>query len=161
MELAGVETAPPVVGDSGASMSTGWDPKTMPVTAEYESGFARIFGKRNPTRGRWVYDSQGNAIPADQYVAASATHVPVVSDVYMDGAATADGVDIGSRRKREEYKRRNGVVDSSDVSSTWVRKRREAQDARASEITKQTVAELSNVDRHNLRNAVDQMRKKR
>lgn len=143
-------------------MSTGKDPKTMPGTAEFRDGYDRAFGQRKPQRGRWIYDTQGNAISADEYVTPEeARNAPICVDRFMEGASTIDGVDIGSRRKRKEYMRRNGVADSSDVSSKWVQGRREEKQRRASEITHQTVAELSNVERHNLPNAVDQMRRKR
>lgn len=144
-------------------MSTGRDPKTMPGTAEFREGYDRLYGDRKPQRGRWIYDTaQQKLVPAEDYrPPEEARNAPVMVDRFMEGASTADGVDIGSRRKREEYKRRNGVSDSSDVSPEWVRKRRADREARTTEATRQAVVELSKVERHNLRNAVDHMKGKR
>ena len=40
----------------------------------------------------------------------------VLTDLYMDGQATVEGIDIGSRRKRREYMKRTGSLDASDFS---------------------------------------------
>ena len=62
------------------------------------------------------------------------THVPIVSDLYMDGHVTVDGVDIGSRRKRQDYMRRTGSLDASDFSHGYYeneRKHRERAEERS------------------------------
>lgn len=51
-------------------------------------------------------------------------HVPVFTDLYMDGQATVDGVDIGSRRKRREYMRATDSLDASDFSRGYYEKER-------------------------------------
>jgi len=44
-----------------------------------------------------------------------------VTDLYMDGTRTADGIDIGSRKKRRDYMRAAGVADVSDYTETWAK----------------------------------------
>lgn len=46
-------------------------------------------------------------------------HVPVVTDLYMDGQVTVDGNDIGSHRKRRDYMKRHGYADANDFSTEW------------------------------------------
>ena len=51
---------------------------------------------------------------------------------YMDGLKTIDGFDISSKRKRREYMKLNGVVDTSDYSDSYIeaqKKSREREDA--------------------------------
>lgn len=66
------------------------------------------------------------------------THVPIVTDRFMEGDVTVDGQDIGSRRKRKDYMNRNGYADANDFSPEWreanqrIREReQEANDLRA------------------------------
>jgi hypothetical protein len=141
----------------------GETPVSKANSEEFRSGYDRTFGNSKPQRGRWVYDAaQGKLVSVDEYVPQTrALDAPIMVDRFMEGASTIDGQDIGSRAKRREYMRRNGVADASDVSSKWVQGRREEKERRASEITRKTVAELSNVDTRNLRNAVEQMRSKK
>lgn len=47
--------------------------------------------------------------------------VPLVTDRFMEGHATADGVDIGSRTKRREYMRSRGLADADDFKGEWAR----------------------------------------
>jgi hypothetical protein len=68
-------------------------------------------------------------------------------DRFMEGSVATDGTDIGSRRKREEYKRREGVTDKSDYGPGWADRKREEKARVTSEGTKRTVAERSQ-DRH-------------
>ena len=54
-------------------------------------------------------------------------------DLYMAGMRTIDGVDISSKRKRQEYMKATGVADTSDFSPDYyekVRKERQAEEAR-------------------------------
>lgn len=55
--------------------------------------------------------------------------VMVMTDFYMDGAHSQDGVDIGSRRKRKQFMQARGLADASDYSDDW-RARKRASDAR-------------------------------
>jgi hypothetical protein len=137
----------------GRSVSTGADPKTMPGTAEFRDGFDRIFGERKPQRGRWVWDeAQQKLVPADEYVPpAAAKNAPIMLDRFMEGAAPAtDGTDISSRKKRNEYMRRNGAADKSDYGPGYSERVREARARETSEKTKRTVAEIANLDRRHL-----------
>lgn len=61
------------------------------------------------------------------------THVPVVTDLYMDGNVTTDGTDIGSRRKRQKYMQETDSRDATDYSHSYYegeRKHRERQEER-------------------------------
>lgn len=141
-------------------MSTGKDPKSMPGTAEFRDGFDRIYGDKPPQRGRWVFDErQKRLVPADEYH--PQPRAPLVSDAFMDGTVSQDGVDIGSKRKREEYKRQNRCADASDCSPEFYAKRRAEKERQATELTRRTVAELANVDTRNLPKAIDELRRKR
>lgn len=93
----------------------------MPVTIEYEDGYKRTFGDRKPARGRWVYDeAQGKLVPADEYQRPEeARYAPIVTDRHYEGTRATDGADIGSRRKRNEYKRRHGLIDADDVGPKY------------------------------------------
>lgn len=49
---------------------------------------------------------------------------PVFTDRFMEGHTTVDGVDIGSRRKRADYMRANGLAEASDFSPAFYEKKR-------------------------------------
>lgn len=108
-------------------MSTGKDPKTMAITPEYAEGFERTFGDRKPQRGRWVWDAaQNKLVSAEDYrPPEKAYHAPINMDRYYEGTRALDGADIGSRRKRNEYMKRNGLIDQNDCSQSWVARERE------------------------------------
>jgi hypothetical protein len=130
-------------------------------TREFDEGYARTFGERKPSRGRWVYDAQGNAIPAGEYVAPSeARTAPVMVDRFMEGASSIDGVDLGSRAKRKEYMRRTGVADSSDYPKKYCEARRAAKDSATSEATKRAVVEVSKIDRRHLPKFIEEGKKR-
>lgn len=84
------------------------------------------------TRKRWTYTIGGRPIldpvtgeltPLEVSVDFQGTRglTAPVTDLYMDGTAATDGTDIGSRRKREEYKRTRGLIDADDLKGTWER----------------------------------------
>lgn len=134
-------------------MSTGADAKTMPQTREFDENHERIFGKdRKPVRGRWVWDdAAGRLVPADEYQAlARAIDAPIMVDRFMEGAQATDGTDIGSRRKREEYKRREGATDKSDYGPGWAERKRAERERAASEATRRSVAEITKIDTRHL-----------
>lgn len=124
-------------------MSTGADPKTLPITEEYAEGYDRIFGRREPIRGRWVYDQDGTAIPADQYVPPNQTYS--VGDGIASGrfyentsipvsdprTGKVTQVDIGSRRKHREHMRQNGLTTVDDFKDTWAKAEKERADRQA------------------------------
>jgi hypothetical protein len=170
-------------------MSTGADAKTMPVTVAYEEGHTRIFGERNelaPTRRRhfvsrcsacdgvthepgtrlWPcercnQETRGlvdiNAAPPIE--SAEAKAAPIMVDRFMEGSVATDGTDIGSRRKREEYKRREGVTDKSDYGPGWADRKREEKARAASEGTKRTVTEIVKMDQRHLPRFLEEKKK--
>lgn len=100
------------------------DPKTMPVTREYAEGHERIFGKTTRKTGRYVWDSEAKAmIPYEERRLELAAH-RVVTDRYMEGSRTVDGIDISSRQKRNAYKKAMGVEDTSDFKETSAKARK-------------------------------------
>jgi hypothetical protein len=114
-------------------MSTGADAKTMPVTAEYEDGYERTFGKREPVRGHWVYDANGVAIPAEQYVPEDRHSVGdgIASGRFYDGVRVAgSGEDISTRQKHREYMKRNGLTTADDFTETWAKAEKERENMR-------------------------------
>lgn len=68
-------------------------------------------------------------------------HVPIVTDLYMDGHVAVDGTDIGSRRKRQEYMRETGSLDASDFSRGYFQKEKQQRERAEESATKQSVIE--------------------
>jgi hypothetical protein len=103
-------------------MSTGADNKTMAVTQEYEDGYERIFGKREPVRGAWVQDPKtGEMVPADEYVPAIPAPYSVGDGVasgrfYENTKSPVDGSDIGSKRRHREHMKRHGLTTADDYN---------------------------------------------
>jgi hypothetical protein len=142
-------------------MSTGADNKTMPVTAAYEDGYDRIFGKdHKPQRGRFFWDAeQHKFVPEAEYqapVTEQAISAPIMVDRFMEGSVATDGTDISSRRKREEYKRRTGVTDASDYKPGWTDRVRARNEAAASQSTQRTVAEVARMNPRHLRKYLEE-----
>jgi hypothetical protein len=54
-----------------------------------------------------------------------AERVPLVTDRFMEGHTTADGIDIGSRVKRREYMNSRGLVETADCEGMWQKAARE------------------------------------
>jgi hypothetical protein len=105
-------------------------------TKEYDEGFERTFGERKPTRGRFVYTQGGTPLPAPieigaDFVNPGSERVPVTSDLYMDGVAATDGVDIGSRKKRREYMKINNLADADDFKGEWAKAQSERESFRS------------------------------
>jgi hypothetical protein len=86
------------------------------VTDSFRSNHEAIFGERKPGRGRWVQDPKtGQLVPADEYVAEDINErQPLYTDRYLEGTCSPEGVDIGSKRKRDEYMKREGLAHASD-----------------------------------------------
>lgn len=131
-------------------MSTGADPKTMPGTPEFRDGYDRIFGDRKPVRGTFVYDKRlGRCVPIEEYQpeeTPEARCAPIMVDRFMEGAQATDGTDIGSRRKRREYMKREGVTDKSDYRPDWGERVRKAREQELSKVTRETVARIAYTD---------------
>jgi hypothetical protein len=110
-------------------MSTGADSKTMPVSREYEDGFDRTFGKRDPVRGRWIYLPDGTSVRAEDYSppAEEAVNAPIMAGRFYENTAatTCDEqsrvlkVDIGTRQRHREFMRQRGLTTADDYTKTW------------------------------------------
>lgn len=81
------------------------------------------------TRRRWTYTMGGNPLPGPVEVSADvaghAERQPLFTDRFMEGDRATDGTDIGSRSKRRDYMRTNGLADVADFTEHW--KRAEAE----------------------------------
>jgi hypothetical protein len=103
-------------------MVAGQPIKTGDLTPEYEDNHARIFGTRKPVRGRWVWDeASGQMVEASEYRPASTGRLEISMDRHYENTGTLDGVDIGSRRKRETFMRDRGLADPRDFKGEWRR----------------------------------------
>jgi hypothetical protein len=112
-------------------MSTGADSKTMPVSREYEDGFDRTFGKRDPVRGRWIYlgMTARRVVRAEEYAppAEEALNAPICAGSFYENTAatTCDEqsrvlkVDIGTRQRHREFMRQRGLTTADDYTKTW------------------------------------------
>lgn len=69
------------------------------------------------------------------------THVPVVTDLFMDGHVTVDGEDIGSRRKRKDYMARTGARDATDYSRAYYEGERRSRERQEERQTRDSVIE--------------------
>ena len=56
-----------------------------------------------------------------------AKFAPIMMDRHYENLAATDGTDIGSRRKHQEYMKRNGVTVSSDFSPSFYENIRKEQ----------------------------------
>ena len=110
----------------------GETPVSRAATDEYRSEHDRIFGARpEGVRGRYVYvPALGRCVVASDYdPPLLAINAPIISDRIHEGVThdTGEGVvDLGSRRKREAFKRETGLTDASDYGPGW-RERRAAE----------------------------------
>jgi hypothetical protein len=52
----------------------------------------------------------------------------IISDSYLDGARSTEGIDISSRKKHREYMHVNGYALASDYKDTWARARKKRDD---------------------------------
>lgn len=115
-------------------MSTGKDNKTMPLTPEYADGYERVFGKREPVRGRWIqHPVTGELIPESQYVRPrideAVNHV-VIDRHYWNTASHLDGRDISTRKRHREYMKEKGLTTMDDFTNTWAQAEKERQKVR-------------------------------
>ena len=114
------------------------DPRTMPVSKEYEDGFEKTFGKnRSKYRsGRWKWSKElGKLIevggPEDEGVEDQARNSGVMCDRFMEGAKAPDGTDISNRKRYREYKKRSGATDASDYKPDYGDRLRAAREREA------------------------------
>ena len=104
----------------------------------FDEGYARIYGERKPTRGRWVYDTrQGKCVPAAGYIPPSeARTAPVMVDRFMEGERAPDGTPIGNRRARRDWMNASGAADYSDFNGIREKAAKEAAAKARGEIRK-------------------------
>lgn len=77
---------------------------------------------------RWDEQQKKLVEVGGDYVPSSDSRNNIVSDLYMDGVRATDGTDIGSRRKRKEYMKARGLVDTDDCKGIWEKARKERDD---------------------------------
>jgi hypothetical protein len=76
-------------------------------------------------RRRYLYTQQGQPIPGgpieitEDWREPPSTSVGIMSGRFYENTGTIDGVDIGSRTKRNNYMRQNGLTDTSDYRGEW------------------------------------------
>lgn len=99
-------------------------------TEEFDAGYDRTFGTPDGSEkgGRWIWDMrQGRLVKADEYQAEPrAVDAPIISDRIHEGTAFDDGErvrDLGSRRKRREFLREQGLAEASDFGPKWSERR--------------------------------------
>lgn len=78
------------------------------------------------TRERWVYRTGDNGECIKFRVDPDApsevlSGVLISMDRHLENTCATDGTDIGSRRKRDEYLRRNGLTHADDYKQTWTK----------------------------------------
>lgn len=129
-----------------------------PGTEAYRENHERTFGERKPgQRGRWIWDTeQQKMVRADEYVPPShAIDGLIITDRWYEGAQTLSGIDIGSRRKRQEYMRANGLADANDVSQSYLDRQRADQNRDEKRARRQTVEDIYR--RHRATSSVERL----
>lgn len=88
------------------------------------------------SRKRYAYTLGGVPLPEPIEVSedyrGGDERMPLYTDRFMEGHHTVDGVDIGSRAKRRDYMRANGLADYSDFTEHWKKKAEERRNPRFS-----------------------------
>ena len=80
---------------------------------------------------------------AEEYQAPErALNAPIMVDRFYEGTKTVEGEDIGSRRKRAEYMRRNGLADGNDYSPGWYERKRAETKREADKARREKVERL-------------------
>lgn len=107
------------------------------VTDQSRANYAETFGHDGPapgSRGRWVWDAKQNRlVRAEEYVPEHRDErQPLYTDRHHEGTVATDGTDIGSRAKRREYMKRNGLAEADDFKGVWAKT--EAQKAEANRL---------------------------
>ena len=106
-------------------------------TEEYRAGHDRTFGERRPgQRGRWIWDAEvGRLVRAEDYRAPPVKcGTGIIADRIHEGTTFDDGErvrDLGSRRKRREFLRETGLVETSDCSKLWLESQARARESAA------------------------------
>lgn len=129
-------------------MVAGQPIKTGAQTKEWDENHARIFGERKPVRGSWVWDEAAQRmVDASSYRPPTrAEGLQISTDRHYENTATLDGHDIGSRRKREEYMRVNGLADPRDFRGTLAdAERKRARESEYKGATPERVREVADI----------------
>ena len=99
-------------------------------TKAFDENWDRMEHHDDGKRGRFVWDPvQQKLVRPYEREESHALHAPIMVDRFMEGAHTVEGVDIGSRRKREEYMRRTGTAPADDFSPQYLQRVRSEADA--------------------------------
>lgn len=81
------------------------------------------------SRRRFAYTMGGVPLPEPVEVSedyhGGDGRMPLFTDRHMEGDRATDGTDIGSRAKRRDYMRANGLADASDYTQTHQKKAQE------------------------------------
>lgn len=111
---------------------------------EFDEGYDRIFGKREPKRGRWVWDDRAQKlIPASEYVPpATALNAPVMVDRFYENTRLTDGTKINSRKDMREYFKATGYTHASDYTNEWKKAAEKREAAKQGHIPSKTRREV-------------------
>lgn len=76
------------------------------------------------SRQRFVWDEKLHQLVEIDSGWSPTARTELMTGSCYDDARTADGVDISSRRKRNEYMRLNNLADFDDFKGTWEKQRK-------------------------------------
>lgn len=86
------------------------------------------------TRRRWVYTEGGRPLPEPYEVADDyqpPVRVEIAAGALYDGQRALDGTDVSTRRRFNEYMRRNGYALADDFKGEWAKAAQSREDFRA------------------------------
>lgn len=78
-------------------------------------------------RRRYVYDEKLRQLVEIDSDWRPTPRTELMTGNCYDDARTVEGVDISSRRKRNEYMKQNNLADFDDFKGTWERSRKERE----------------------------------
>jgi hypothetical protein len=83
-------------------------------------------------RHRWVYrqNPETGQVEAIEVTAEREpeARLQISMDTHYDGLRTTEGIDIGSRRKHQQYMKDNGLTLADDYRQTWDAARKQRDD---------------------------------
>ena len=98
------------------------------VSAEYDEGHERTFeASGRVKRGRYRYDPDTKSMVEMGAPPPVEARTQISMDRHYENMAATDGTDIGSRRKHQEYMRRNGLAVADDFKGTWAKATQERE----------------------------------
>lgn len=74
------------------------------------------------TRRRWVYTEGGRPLPEPYEATEEAqpvVRVEIAAGALYDGQRALDGTDVSTRRRFDEYMKRNGLAMADDFKGEW------------------------------------------